>query len=236
MEKQKMPKHIAIIMDGNRRWAKKRNLPTKLGHKQGAETLKKLARYANKIGLGYLTVYAFSTENWNRSEEEVDALMKLLRRYLKNCIERSNKNNMRVRVIGEKSRLSEDIRNKIDELEECSKNNTGLNFTIALNYGSRDEIRRAVSEIATEVSEGKLSPDDISESLINEHLDTSGLPDPDLLIRTSGEERLSNFLLWQLAYTEFYFTDVLWPDFNKEELIKAVVKYNGRDRRFGKVK
>ena len=143
---------------------------------------------------------------------------------------------MRVRVIGEKSRLSEDIRNKIDELEECSKNNTGLNFTIALNYGSRDEIRRAVSEIATEVSEGKLSPDDISESLINEHLDTSGLPDPDLLIRTSGEERLSNFLLWQLAYTEFYFTDVLWPDFNKEELIKAVVKYNGRDRRFGKVK
>ena len=162
--------------------------------------------------------------------------MKLLRRYLKNCIERSNKNNMRVRVIGEKSRLSEDIRNKIDELEECSKNNTGLNFTIALNYGSRDEIRRAVSEIATEVSEGKLSPDDISESLINEHLDTSGLPDPDLLIRTSGEERLSNFLLWQLAYTEFYFTDVLWPDFNKEELIKAVVKYNGRDRRFGKVK
>ncbi|MBQ5446028.1 MAG: isoprenyl transferase [Lachnospiraceae bacterium] len=236
LTKLNIPKHVAIILDGNGRWAKKRFMPRNYGHIQGAKAVEQICEDANNIGIKYLTVYAFSTENWNRSEEEVDALMKLLRRYLKNCIERSNKNNMRVRVIGEKSRLSEDIRNKIDELEECSKNNTGLNFTIALNYGSRDEIRRAVSEIATEVSEGKLSPDDISESLINEHLDTSGLPDPDLLIRTSGEERLSNFLLWQLAYTEFYFTDVLWPDFNKEELIKAVVKYNGRDRRFGKVK
>lgn len=236
LTKLNIPKHVAIILDGNGRWAKKRFMPRNYGHIQGAKAVEQICEDANNIGIKYLTVYAFSTENWNRSEEEVDALMKLLRRYLKNCIERSNKNNMRVRVIGEKSRLSKDIRNKIDELEECSKNNTGLNFTIALNYGSRDEIRRAVSEIATEVSEGKISPDDISESLINEHLDTSGLPDPDLLIRTSGEERLSNFLLWQLAYTEFYFTDVLWPDFNKEELIKAVVKYNGRDRRFGKVK
>ena len=162
--------------------------------------------------------------------------MKLLRNYLKDCIKRANNNNMRVRVIGEKSRLSDDIRSKIEELEECSKNNTGLNFTIALNYGSRDEIVRAVREISKDVKDGKISESDIDDKMISDYLDTRGIPDPDLLIRTSGEERLSNFLLWQLAYTEFYFTDVLWPDFNKKELIKAVEKYNERDRRFGKVK
>lgn len=231
-----IPNHVAIILDGNGRWAKKRLMPRNYGHLQGAKAVEQICEDADNIGIKYLTVYAFSTENWNRSQDEVDALMKLLRNYLKDCIKRANNNNMRVRVIGEKSRLSEDIRNKIDELEECSKNNTGLNFTIALNYGSRDEIRRAVTNLAKDVESGIIKPEEISENIIGDYLDTKGIPDPDLLIRTSGEERLSNFLLWQLAYTEFYFTDVLWPDFNKKELIKAVEKYSSRDRRFGKVK
>lgn len=231
-----IPQHVAIILDGNGRWAKKRLMPRTYGHRQGAKVVEQICEDAHDIGIKYLTVYAFSTENWNRSQDEVDTLMKLLRNYLIDCIERSNKNNMRVRIIGEKSRLSEDIQEKINELEEVTKTNTGLNFTIALNYGSRDEIQRAVHHIAEDVKNGAISPEDISESLISDYLDTKGIPDPDLLIRTSGEERLSNYLLWQLAYTEFYFTDVLWPDFNKDELIKAVVKYNGRDRRFGKVK
>ncbi len=231
-----IPNHVAIILDGNGRWAKKRFMPRNYGHMQGAKVVEQICEDADSIGIKYLTVYAFSTENWNRPQDEVDALMKLLRNYLKDCIKRANNNNMRVRVIGEKSRLSDDIRNKIEELEECSKNNTGLNFTIALNYGSRDEIVRAVREISKDVKDGKISESDINDKMISDYLDTRGIPDPDLLIRTSGEERLSNFLLWQLAYTEFYFTDVLWPDFNKKELIKAVEKYNERDRRFGKVK
>ena len=181
-------------------------------------------------------MYAFSTENWNRPEDEVKALMKLLRSYLEDCIERANKNNMRVRVIGERSRLDEDIVDKINKLEECSKDNTGINFIIALNYGSRDEITRAAKRMAEDCKNGKLYTKDITEKTIDSYLDTAGIPDPDLLIRTSGEIRLSNYLLWQLAYTEFYFTDVLWPDFNKEELKKAIVKYNQRDRRFGGVK
>lgn len=232
----KIPNHVAIILDGNGRWAKKRFMPRNYGHMQGAKVVEQICEDADSIGIKYLTVYAFSTENWNRSQDEVDALMKLLRNYLKDCIKRANNNNMRVRVIGEKSRLNDDIRSKIEELEECSKNNTGLHFTIALNYGSRDEIARAVKKMAKDVEDGKISSDDVDESLIAEYLDTRGIPDPDLLIRTSGEERLSNFLLWQLAYTEFYFTDVLWPDFNKNELVKAVEKYSSRDRRFGKVK
>lgn len=215
---------------------KKRFMPRNYGHMQGAKVVEQICEDADSIGIKYLTVYAFSTENWNRPQDEVEALMKLLRNYLKDCIKRANNNNMRVRVIGEKSRLSDDIRSKIEELEECSKNNTGLNFTIALNYGSRDEIVRAVREISKDVKDGKISESDIDDKMISDYLDTRGIPDPDLLIRTSGEERLSNFLLWQLAYTEFYFTDVLWPDFNKKELIKAVEKYNERDRRFGKVK
>lgn len=231
-----IPNHVAIILDGNGRWAKKRFMPRNYGHMQGAKVVEQICEDADSIGIKYLTVYAFSTENWNRPQDEVEALMKLLRNYLKDCIKRANNNNMRVRVIGEKSRLSDDIRNKIEELEECSKNNTGLNFTIALNYGSRDEIVRAVREISKNVKDGKISESDIDDKMISDYLDTRGIPDPDLLIRTSGEERLSNFLLWQLAYTEFYFTDVLWPDFNKKELIKAVEKYNERDRRFGKVK
>ncbi len=188
------------------------------------------------LGIKYLTVYAFSTENWKRPEDEVNALMKLLRNYLKDCIERSNKNNMRVRVIGEKSGLSHDIRDSIEELEKVTEKNTGLNFTIAINYGSRDEITRAVRLIARRAASGEINPDTIDMDIISESLDTKGIPDPDLLIRTSGEERLSNFLLWQLAYTEFYFTDVLWPDFDKRELEKAIEKYNGRERRFGGVK
>lgn len=231
-----IPNHVAIILDGNGRWAKKRFMPRNYGHMQGAKVVEQICEDADSIGIKYLTVYAFSTENWNRPQDEVEALMKLLRNYLKDCIKRANNNNMRVRVIGEKSRLSDDIRSKIDELEECSKNNTGLNFTIALNYGSRDEIVRAVREISKDVKDGKISESDIDDKMISDYLDTREIPDPDLLIRTSGEERLSNFLLWQLAYTEFYFTDVLWPDFNKKELIKAVEKYNERDRRFGKVK
>ena len=231
-----IPNHVAIILDGNGRWAKKRFMPRNYGHMQGAKVVEQICEDADSIGIKYLTVYAFSTENWNRPQDEVDALMKLLRNYLKDCIKRANNNNMRVRVIGEKSRLSDDIRSKIEELEECSKNNTGLNFTIALNYGSRDEIVRAVREISKDVKDGKIGESDIDDKMISNYLDTKGIPDPDLLIRTSGEERLSNFLLWQLAYTEFYFTDVLWPDFNKKELIKAVEKYNERDRRFGKVK
>lgn len=232
----KIPNHVAIILDGNGRWAKKRFMPRNYGHMQGAKVVEQICEDADSIGIKYLTVYAFSTENWNRSQSEVDALMKLLRNYLKDCIKRANTNNMRVRVIGEKSRLSDDIRSKIEELEECSKNNTGLNFTIALNYGSRDEIIRAVKNITKDIEEGKISRENIDEAMICDYLDTKGIPDPDLLIRTSGEERLSNFLLWQLAYTEFYFTDVLWPDFNKNELLKAVEKYSSRDRRFGKVK
>lgn len=231
-----IPNHVAIILDGNGRWAKKRFMPRNYGHMQGAKVVEQICEDADSIGIKYLTVYAFSTENWNRPQDEVEALMKLLRNYLKDCIKRANNNNMRVRVIGEKSRLSDDIRSKIEELEECSKNNTGLNFTIALNYGSRDEIVRAVREISKDVKDGKISESDIDDKMISDYLDTRGIPDPDLLIRTSGEERLSNFLLWQLAYTEFYFTDVLWPDFNKKKLIKAVEKYNERDRRFGKVK
>lgn len=232
----KIPEHIAIILDGNGRWAKKRLLPRNAGHAAGARTVEKIIEDAHDIGIKYITMYAFSTENWNRSEEEVKGLMKLLRNYLADCIERANKNNMIVKVIGERSRLDEDIVNKISELEECSKDNTGITFVIALNYGSRDEITRATKKMAQDCKDGKLNPEDITAATVNSYLDTAGIPDPDLLIRTSGEIRLSNYLLWQLAYTEFYFTDILWPDFNKEELKKAIVKYNQRDRRFGGVK
>ncbi|MBR0411501.1 MAG: isoprenyl transferase [Eubacterium sp.] len=232
----KIPQHVAIILDGNGRWAKKHFMPRNVGHSQGAKAVEQICEDAWDIGIKYLTVYAFSTENWSRPEKEVSALMKLLRRYLRDCIERTSKNNMRVRIIGEKSRLAEDIRAAIDELEEVSSVNTGLNFTIALNYGSRDEIVRAVRSIVRDSEDGLLSADDITEDLISRRLDTKDIPDPDLLIRTSGEQRLSNWLLWQMAYTEFYFTDILWPDFNKEQLIRAVEYYNTRERRFGGVK
>ena len=231
----KIPQHVAIIMDGNGRWAKKRMMPRNMGHIQGAKTVEQICEDADSLGIKYLTVYAFSTENWNRPDGEVSAIMKLLRNYLKDCIKRANSNNMKVRVIGERSRLSDDIRQKIEQLEEASKNNTGLNFTIALNYGSRDEIVRAVRRLVKDCKDGLEDMENITEEMFSSYLDTAGIPDPDLLIRTSGEERLSNYLMWQLAYTEFYFSDVLWPDFDKKELIRAIEKFNGRERRFGGV-
>ncbi len=225
----KIPKSVAIILDGNGRWAKAKGMPRNYGHVQGAKTVEVICEEAYKMGISYLTVYAFSTENWNRPKDEVDALMKLLRNYMKNAIKTASKNNMCVRILGDKSRLDEDIRESIDELEEATKNNTGLHFQIAINYGGRDEILRAVREIVDEGTPSKL----ITEEMISERLDTHDLPDPDLLIRTCNEQRISNFLLWQLAYTELYFTDVPWPDFSKEELIKAVESYNRRNRKFG---
>ena len=195
--------------------------------------MEQICEDAWNLGIKYLTVYAFSTENWKRPEKEVNALMKLLRSYLKDCIKRTTKNNMRVRVIGDKTGISDDIRQAIEELEQVSSVNTGLNFTIAINYGSRDEMRRAMVRMAGDVESGKVASADITEELFNSYLDTWDIPDPDLLIRTSGEQRLSNFLLWQLAYTEFLFMDVLWPDFNRNELVRAIRQYNGRERRFG---
>lgn len=235
LSQMKIPNHVAIILDGNGRWAKKRLMPRNYGHMQGAKTVEKICEDAWNMGIHYLTVYAFSTENWKRPEDEVSALMKLLKNYLKDCIERSNSNDMRVRVIGDKTGLNDEIRDKIAELEEMTKNNTGLNFTIAINYGSRDEMVRAMKKMATDIKDGKVSENEISEETFGNYLDTVGIPDPDLLIRTSGEQRLSNYLLWQLAYTEFYFTDVLWPDFSKKDLEDAVFAYNKRDRRFGKI-
>lgn len=232
----KIPRHVAIILDGNGRWAKAKGMPRNYGHVQGAKTVEVICEEAYKMGIQYLTVYAFSTENWNRPQEEVDALMKLLRNYMKNCLKTAEKNRMCVRVLGEKSRLDEDIRTRIAELEEATKDNDGLHFQIAINYGGRDEILRAVKQIGRKVEKGELQAGEITEAVISEHLDTAGIPEPDLLIRTCNEQRISNFLLWQLAYTEFYFTPVPWPDFSKEELIKAVEAYNHRDRRYGGLK
>jgi len=229
-----IPKSVAIILDGNGRWAKAKGMPRTYGHIQGAKAVEDICEDAWNLGIEYLTVYAFSTENWNRPQEEVDALMKLLRNYMKNSLKRASKNNMKVQVIGDKSRLADDIRKSIEDLEEGTKNNTGLKFTIAINYGSRDEIRRAVTKIAEEVKEGKIDPLDITEEMIAAHLDTAGIMDPDLLIRTCGELRISNFLLWQISYSEIYVTDVPWPDFDKNELIKACESYSGRTRKFGK--
>ena len=230
-----IPKHIAIILDGNGRWAKKRLLPRNAGHVQGSKNVEKVCSAAWDLGVKYLTVYAFSTENWKRPKSEVDALMKLLHSYLKDCIKTSAKNNMRVRVIGDVSKLSEDLQAKIREVEEVSASNTGLNFTVALNYGGRDEIIRSIKKLGEDVELGKLNPKDIDEACFEKYLDTKDLPDPDLMIRTSGEQRLSNYLLWQLAYSEFYFTDVLWPDFDKKDLERAIEWYNSKERRFGGV-
>lgn len=232
----KMPKHVAIILDGNGRWAKSKGMPRNYGHVQGAKTVEIICEEAYRMGIQYLTVYAFSTENWNRPKDEVDALMKLLRNYMKTCLTTAKKNRMCVRVIGDKTGLDEDIRNRIEELEVATRDNDGLHFQIALNYGGRDEIVRAVKKMASEVQKGTLSPEEITEQYLSDSLDTYGLPEPDLLIRTCNEQRISNFLLWQLAYTEFYVTDVAWPDFSKEELIKAVEAYNHRDRRYGRIK
>ena len=231
-----IPQHVAIILDGNGRWAKAKGMPRNYGHAQGSKNVEKICEEAWRMGIKYLTVYAFSTENWNRPKEEVNALMKLLRNYMKTCLKTAAKNDMKVRVIGDITKLDEDIQKRILELEEATKNNGGLNFQIAINYGSRDESTRAVRTLAEDVKEGKLMPEEVNEACIERYLDTHDIPDPDLLIRTSGEQRLSNYLLWQLAYTEFYFTDVPWPDFSKQELEKAIEQYNRRDRRYGGVK
>ncbi|NLJ91193.1 MAG: isoprenyl transferase [Clostridiales bacterium] len=231
----KIPKHVAIILDGNGRWAKAHNKPRNYGHLKGSENVERICKEASKLGIEYVTVYAFSTENWKRPKEEVDALMKLLGDYLKKSIKESKKNNMRVRVIGDVSILPEKMQESIKKLEEASKDNTGLNFQVAINYGGRDEIIRAIRSLAKDINNDKISDRDINEKVFESYLDTFNIPEPDLLIRTSGEQRLSNFLLWQLAYAEFYFTDVYWPDFDKNELIKAIEFYNGRDRRFGAI-
>jgi undecaprenyl diphosphate synthase len=231
-----VPNHVAVIMDGNGRWAKSKGLPRKMGHVQGGKNVEDMLYIADELGIKYFTVYAFSTENWKRSEDEVSALMTLLRSYLSSGFKKAAKNNVRIRIIGDRTGLAKDIQELINDLEESSKDNTGLQFQIAINYGSRDEIVRMMRSMALEIEAGNLSSDDITEEYVSKHLDTGDIPDPDLLIRTSGEQRLSNFLLWQLAYSEFYFTDKHWPEFDKEELIKAIESYSKRDRRFGDAK
>lgn len=230
-----VPQHIAIILDGNGRWAKAKGMPRNYGHAQGSKSVEKICEEAWRMGIKYLTVYAFSTENWSRPENEVAALMKLLRNYMKTCLKTAAKNDMKIRVIGDIEPLDDDIKSRIRELEAATTDNGGLNFTIALNYGSRDELTRAAQKMAKDCAEGKIKAEEIDESVFETYLDTHGIPDPDMMIRTSGEQRLSNYLLWQLAYSEFYFTDVPWPDFTKEELVKAIEEYNHRHRRFGKV-
>ena len=231
-----VPNHIAIILDGNGRWAKAKGLPRGYGHVKGCANLEQVCYDIKDLGVKYLTVYAFSTENWNRPQDEVDALMKLLRNYMKTCLKTAEKNRMCVRVLGDKTRLDEDIRTRIAELEEATKNNDGLHFQIAINYGGRDEIVRAVKKLSAKVQSGEVDPAGITADTLEGYLDTAGIPDPDLLIRTCNEQRISNFLLWQLAYTEFYFTPVAWPDFSKAELEKAIEAYNHRDRRYGGLK
>ena len=231
-----IPGHVAIILDGNGRWAKSKGMPRNYGHVQGAKAVEKICEEAWQLGIQYLTVYAFSTENWKRPEDEVHALMKLLRNYLKTCLKTAEKNRMCVRILGDKSGLDEDIQKRIEELEQATRKNDGLHFQIALNYGGRDELVRVMKKLSAEVKEGRIEPEDITEELVSSMLDTGGIPEPDLLIRTCNEQRISNFLLWQLAYTEFYFTPVAWPDFTKEELIRAIEAYNTRDRRYGLIK
>ncbi len=236
LQNMSIPEHIALILDGNGRWAKKRGLPRSIGHKEGCVTVEKTVELAARMGIKYLTVYGFSTENWKRSADEVGALMKLFRYYMVRLLKIASANNVRVRMIGERNRFDQDIIDGINRLEEETKGNTGLTFVIAVNYGGRDEITRAVKRLAGDCAVGNQRADLITEQLLESYLDTAGMPDPDLLIRTSGELRLSNYLLWQLAYTEIYVTDCLWPDFNRQELEKAIIAYNKRDRRYGSVK
>ena len=231
-----IPEHVAIILDGNGRWAKKRGLPRSLGHKEGCVTVEKTVEDAARLGIKYLTVYGFSTENWKRSKEEVGALMQLFRYYMVRLLKVAKANNVRVKMIGDRERFDQDIIEGIEKLVEQTKDNTGLTFVIAVNYGGRDEILRAAKKILKDGQEGRLLPEDMTEQIFTSYLDTADIPDPDLLIRTSGELRLSNYLLWQLAYTELYVTDCYWPDLNQDELIRAIEAYNSRERRFGGVK
>ena len=229
---REVPKHIGIIMDGNGRWAKKRFLPRAMGHRQGAQALDKLTQEAEGLGVEYITVYAFSTENWKRSKDEVDSIMGLLREYI-NRFFNDKKSILKIRSAGDLTALSPDLQADIEKLKEQSKDRPGMTLTIAINYGGRDEIRRAVTKIAEDVKAGKIQPEDINDQMISDNLDTAGIPDPELIIRTSGEFRTSNFLMWQSAYSEYYITDKLWPDFNVEDLKDAIKAYQTRDRRFG---
>ncbi len=233
LNKEYMPKHIAIIMDGNRRWAKERGKPASFGHKEGAKTLEKIVRYANKIGLGYITVYAFSTENWKRAEDEVSSLMLLLQSYLDDYSKRADSENIKVKILGDISVLSNGMQKSINNCMERTKNNTGVVFNIAINYGGRDEIVHGLREIAQNIKDGKIDVNDINEELISNSLYTKNQPDPDLLIRTSGEQRLSNFLPWQLVYTEFLFVNKYWPDFTEQDIDEAIIEYQKRTRKFG---
>ena len=235
-ENMVIPRHVALILDGNGRWAKKRGLPRTMGHKEGCVTVEKTVEIAARMGIEYLTVYGFSTENWKRPMEEVGALMQLFRYYMVRLLKVASANNVRVKMIGDRTRFAQDIIDGIGRLESETRDNTGLTFIIAVNYGGRDEIRRAAARLAADCAQGKRNPEEITEEVFASYLDTAGIPDPDLLIRTSGELRLSNYLLWQLAYTEIYVPDCLWPDFNREELERAIVQYNKRDRRYGGVK
>lgn len=233
MEKTNIPNHIAIIMDGNRRWARERKIDYRLGHKEGAKTLEKIVRYSKKVGIKYITVYAFSTENWKRSEEEVGALMLLLKTYLDDYSKRADSENIKVKVLGDISALSEGLQKSIKKCEERTKDNDGILFCIGINYGGRDEIVHAVKNIAEDVKNNKLDVDDISEKIIDDYLYTAGIPDPDLVIRTSGELRTSNFLPWQIVYSEFLFLDKYWPDFSEEDIDLAIEEYQRRNRKFG---
>ncbi len=233
MEENLLPKHIAIIMDGNRRWAKERNLDTKLGHKEGAENLKRIAKYANKIGIKYLTVYAFSTENWKRTKEEVGALMLLLQKYVEEFLNDKNLDNIKVNIIGDISKLDTGLQKSIEKIMDKTKENTGLTLNIAFNYGGRDEIVKTIRKISEKVEKKEISIDDINEDLVSNNLYTAGQPDPDLLIRPGGEQRISNYLLWQLAYTEFLFIPKYWPDFSEADLDEAISTFIQRNRKFG---
>lgn len=230
---ENMPKHIAIIMDGNGRWAKRRFLAKKIGHKSGADNLKKIIEESENLGIKYLTAYAFSTENWNRNEDEITSLMNLLREYIDKYLKDVHNSNIKISIIGNLIKLDKDLQEKAEILTELTKNKTGIHVLIAINYGGRDEIVRAVNKIIADINNGKLVTSNITEDSLSAYLDTKNVPDPDLLIRTSGEMRISNFLLWQLAYTEMYFTNKLWPDFNKNDLLEAIKYYKKRDRRFG---
>ena len=233
MEQELLPKHIAIIMDGNRRWAKERGLDPKLGHKEGAENLKRIARYANKLGIQYLTVYAFSTENWKRTKEEVGALMLLLQKYVKDLLASSDLENIKINVIGDISKLDSTLQRSIKKVMEKTKDNTGLTLNIAFNYGGRDEIVKAMQKVGQKLQNNEIKLEDITEDLISNSLYTAGQPDPDLLIRPGGEQRISNYLLWQVAYTEFLFVSKYWPEFSEQDLDEAIETFTNRNRKFG---
>ena len=235
LDSQRIPGHVAIIMDGNGRWAEKKNLPRVAGHNAGMLAMKEIVKRSSVLGVKHLTVYAFSTENWKRSTEEVSGIFKLLVFYVSKELAELHRENVRIHILGDYSKLPEDALKAVENAIATTKNNTGLKFNIALNYGSRNEIKNAVQSIGRDIKEGLLSPEEITEELIGSKLETgiAGIPDPDLLIRTSGEERISNYLLWQIAYTELYVTPVLWPDFRRADLYRAILDYQRRERRFG---